>query len=175
MILETLRLLTDALNDGTTGVNIYLATIPTSGGDAVPTPLALIVDRTRHFSAAIGRLPDEAASYPCLLISQPGGGNEIDPHVHAGPIRDGHVQVVIRYGALESAAAKAVRDGYYTLRALEKSITSWLNGPEAARTSNSVVVYKCDQTSVYDVWEPVDDKVVAGAMALTFTVRDMAP
>ena len=176
MILETLRLFTDRLNDGTTGLNAKLLGVPRSGGDAAPTPLALIADETRNLHASFGRMPDQAASYPCLLVSQPEGGNSLDPHAMAGAQRDGTVHVLLRFGQLESDAIKGTRDLHYTLRAAQRVLEHWMqSAPEAQRTLSSVCVYWVEDLVVQSIWSPVGDKICTGGMLITFRVRDLAP
>lgn len=176
MILETLRLLTNALTDGATGVNARLASVPLLNGDGTPPSLALIADETRNVSAAIGRLPDDETLYPCLLVGQPDGGNTLDPMTKAGPLRDATIQVVIRYGALDATAANAASDLFYTMRAVEQCASGWLNGTggTALTASNVTVMYGTAMTH-YAVWQPVGDKCLAGALTLSLYVRDAAP
>jgi hypothetical protein len=175
MILKTLRALTDELNHGTRGVNALLAGISTANGDATPAALALIADETRHVSAAIGRLPDDATLYPCLMVSQPQGGNTLDPMTKAGPLRDGTVQVVVRYGALDPDAPGAASDLFYTLEAVTKCVSNWLNGTDTAKTVGNVAVLYGTTMTLWALWQPVNDKCVAGALALSLYVRDTAP
>lgn len=176
MILETLRLLTDRMNSATAGVNAKLAGVPRTSGDAQPPSLALIADETRNLHAAFGRMPDQATSYPCLLVSQPQVGNTLDPHAMAAAQRDGSIHVLIRYGQLESDAVKGTRDLHYTLRALQRVIEDWMQtAPESQRTANSVCVWHIEELVVQSAWADVGDKICTGGMLVTFRVRDLAP
>ena len=174
MILETLDLLADWLNDPTNGVNAKLAAVPRSGTDTVPPDLALIVAETRDFGAALGQLPDQDADYPCLLVSQSGDGSQFDPHAKQG-VRDAEIDVLIRYGAKEAQAAKGSRDALYTFRAVQRSVEAWMESVEANRERNGIYVWFCTSMVVLSVWQQGEGKVVTCAMRLRFKVRDTAP
>jgi len=172
--LEAIRVLTNALTDGTTGVNARLAAVPLDAGDPIPPTLGLITDETRNSSAARGQLPELDAQFPCLLVGLHDAGNRLDAHQHQG-VRDGTVHLLIRYAARQKDSKAGARDAYYTFRAVERCITAWLNGVDTARTMNSVVVWFGEAADIAPLWDPIGDNVMTGGMLLAFRVRDLAP
>jgi hypothetical protein len=172
MFLWAARLLTDRANDVTDGVNAKLAAVTTTHGDAAAPALALVADSTRNIHAALGRLPDAATSYPCLLVCQPEQGNTWDPHAMVAAKRDASIQVLVRYAQMESDAVKGTRNLHYTMEALARVIEGWFGANESARTLNSFYVMYCESMIVQEAWIQEGDKVVTGAMLLTFRMRN---
>lgn len=174
MKLEACRLVANALDDVTLGVNARLASVPRDGSDAVPPDLALIDDETRNPFAARGQMPEDDDQYPCLLVGLMDQGNTLDPHQKTG-VRDGSVQLLVRYGARQVDSARGAQDAYYTFRAVERCLTAWINGDPATREMNDVAVWYAERCDIVPLWEPVGDKIVTGGMILSYRLRDLDP
>lgn len=178
MKLETLRLLTAWLDDPTTGVNAELAGVPRVGADVLPADVALITDETQDIDAALGRMPDaerEPERYPCLLLSQTADVTGMEPHVKPGPIRDAGVEVLIRYGVLESEAVTGTQAGDYTMRAVMRSLDAFKASPENDRVLNNIYVMACEAMEPVPVWQSQKDAICTAALRTRWRVRDTAP
>lgn len=176
MIKDGLRRITAALSDPTTGVNARLAAVPLDAGDTALPAVALIAEETTNPFAARGQLPESDSSFPCLLVGLGDGGAEIDPHQKTA-VRDGTLNVLIRYAARQVASATGAQQGYDTLRAVQSCLTAWINlDPNVAlRAKNNIAIWYCERSQIVPLWEPVDDKVITGGLQLAYRVRDTAP
>lgn len=176
MIKDGLRRITAALSDPTTGVNARLAAVPLDSGDTALPAVALIAEETSNPFAARGQLPEADASFPCLLVGLGDGGADYDPHQKVG-VRDGTLNVLIRYAARQTESAVGAQQGYDTLRAAQACLTAWINlDPNVAlRTSNGITVWFCERSQIVPLWEPIDDKVITGGLQLAYHMRDTVP
>ena len=166
MILETLRILKDALDTGgSTPLATQLAAITLDNGDAVPaTPT--IVDATRSHDVAVGRAP---ATLPALTIAFD-EALDLDPRSAQG-IRDAEVAVLFRLVAREADGAAAMTDALYTLRALERC----LDRLPYPITRNSITVFTCTDRRFLSLMKPIEDQWMVAGVRAVFQVRDLAP
>jgi hypothetical protein len=176
MIKDSLRMVCAALTDATTGVNARLAAIPLEAGDTALDALALIAEESTNPVAARGQLPDDDASFPCLLVGVGDEGLVLDPHQKTG-VRDGTINLLVRYAARQVASATGTQQGYDTLRAVERCLTAWINlDPNVTtRTANNITLWFGEQNRIVPLWAPADDKVITGGLLLAYRVRDTAP
>lgn len=178
MKLETLRLLTAWLDDAVTGVNAEIPNVPRVSPDPQPTDLALVTDETQDIDAALGRMPDaerEPEKYPCLLLSQTADVTGMEAHVKPGPIRDAQVDVLIRYGVLESDAVTGTQAGDYTMRAVMRALDRFKASAESDRLLNGIYVMACLAMEPVPIWQSQKDALCTAAIRTRWHVRDTLP
>jgi hypothetical protein len=169
MILEVLRSVTDWLNDVTNGVAAQLAAIPLDGSDTAPG-IAAIADETRDNSVAQQYLPRSSNAGALIAVNI----QEIpllDPEVETIE-RDGLAKVLVRVGVTNVDTKDATRDTSYVLRAIVRSLRLY---NAATRTRNAIAIYSCEDLRVAALWQPKDDQLITGAVAVTWRFRDTAP
>lgn len=166
MILETLRILADALGpSGSVPLGTHLAAIPIDAGDTVPTT-PIVVDATRNLDVAVGRLP---ATLPALALSFD-ELTDLDPFSVQG-IRDGHVAVLFKYGDREVNAEVAMQDALYVFRALERA----LDRLPLPVVRNEISMFTCVERRYVSLGAALNDQWVSAGMRAVFQVRDLAP
>jgi hypothetical protein len=176
MRLETLYLLRAWLADATYGVNAQLASVPRIGSDALPANLALIAEAGHNKFAARRQVPDQSAQVPCLLLTA--GRSDLDPHSHAGSVRDGSVEVGIAYFGREADTEVGIQEAEYRCRALQRAVDDWFTTStgQANRTTGSITVWHIERPlAVVEPFAPLEDDLIGGEMTMTFRVRDAAP
>ena len=174
MILEVLRSVTDFLSgSATSSVNLLIPSLSLDAGDAPPPLLVTITDETRDPTAALGYLPE---TRPCLAVSLTHEPVSLDPEITLSGQRNGHVSIVIRYGADSSHKANAVRDSYYTLRAVEQSVRAYnANDNAASRARNNVQIIQCTDLRLLPATTAADSKDTVAGILATFECRDITP
>lgn len=171
MIVETIRMVADALATGSYGVNTQLASLPLDTGDTVPANVVTIADETRDDEVAVGRFP---SSLPALVVTLDGNPT-LQGDVVSG-IRDGTISVVIRYLTTDVESSKSVTDTYNTLRAVARTMKTFnSNAQSAARSRNDVQIIECLGIEVTQTFKQIDDANNTGAVRVQFRVRDVAP
>ncbi len=175
MILEALVLTADMLADATNGVNALLSAVPRLATDTTAPPaIATILDEARSSVAAQDRPPERAIDFPALLVRQR------DAAVLEGMvktiIRDGDVPVVIGYVHREADAAKATRNGLYTMRAVQRCLRAFTRSDQvAARQLHSVTLLSIGQMQQLALDDPWGDAWRTAALVVTWKARDDAP
>lgn len=172
---EVVRLIADALADPTTGVNAYLASVPRDAGDPVP-PVVTVLDETRNAKAArqqdAGK--DEPYTGPELVVALTDPAS-VAP-AYTNETEAASLTVVIRYKARNAASAEAVRDAYYTMRTVRRSLAALrlaaLGGP--LRVRNGVQLVELMDVQHFPSMADVDEQVVT-ACVVTAQVRDHSP
>lgn len=176
MILEALRIVKNALSDGTIGVNAQLPGVPRDGTDPQPASVALIAESTSNFSAAIeGLLPDVDAQYPCLMLCPGLTPGDDEPVTKAGPLQDGSVEVLIRYGAKDPDAAAGNRDASYTLRAVRRSLNQLQMAAEATRLLNGIYFMYFEGWTPIPFWQLPSGLTITNALRVRMRMRDTLP
>lgn len=174
MFLETVRIVTDWLNDGTYGVNALLSALPLDGGDSVPA-VALITDETRNAVAARERFPAAAGPVITVHLARPA----IIRTELQGAFRDApDVPVLIRYADTNQAATDAgTKNALYTVRAILQSVARLMDQPGVtARVRNQVAIANVkEEVQHVPVFQDVEDKVITGGLVFSFYVRDKLP
>lgn len=179
MILETVRILADWLNDSTYGVGPMLTALTLDGSDARPSAPTLF-DETRNGPASRRKIP---ATKPCLIVRQAGEGAQIngEPFPVQGP-RDGDVHLGVWYADVESASEKGNQGAHYVLRAaaqslrlLTSSIGAAGTAANTARLRNGIRILQCKSLSLVTAYEPLEDGILLGAVLATYHVRDTQP
>lgn len=171
MILETIRMVADALATGSYGVNTQLASIPV-GSDSTPPSILLIADETRNDEVAVGRYPEE---YPCLVVTLDGNvelmGEVISDYRDAK-----QVTVMVRYVQSNIDTAQARTDTYYTLRAVQKCLRTFFSNLHAEdRSLNDIQVIECLSMTHVPMFENINDTMVTSGIRITMFVRDTTP
>ena len=171
MILETVRMVADALAHSGYGVNVQLATLSLDGGDPVPSPIAVIADETRSPDVAVGRYP---TTTPCLTVTLEGNVS-LDGEVISDN-RDADVTILIRYVTRDVDAASGNADVLYTLRAVQKTIRAFNSNTNAIdRVRNAIQILECLSMEHASLFDSIDDVVCTGGVRVTFKVRDTNP
>jgi len=164
MILETLRILKDALSSGGSApLATHIAAVPRDGGDAAPTT-PTVVDETRSAAAALGRSPN--ATGPALLVSFQSATDD-DPKTmqRTGDVT---VAVIFRYVDKDATAERAAQDALYVMRALRRALK---NIPMPV-TRNQVAMYSLQTADYVAIDQKTDDKSTVVGVRATFVVRD---
>lgn len=172
MILETVRVISDALGHLTYGVNAQLASLDIDSGDIVPTNIVKIANETENFLVALGRA---AEPYPSLNVA-------LDEDVELEQVltshRDGTVTVAIRVALSNDQAHNGMRDTYYYLRAVAKTLLDLgSNSNVADRTRNNVCVGVLEELTHRPLFKELGDTngLVTGQLIATYAVRDTNP
>lgn len=173
MIVEACRLVTDWLTDATNGVNALLASTPLDGADSTPAAFAAgtILDATRDGNVARGRLP---AVLPGLaIVPLPIDG--MDPHVSVADA-EFDLELAIRLGFSKAATEQGVRDTSYYLRTIVRSMRRFNgNSDPTKRVRNLIYLESCTSMRAVQLFEPIEDAVITGAVVLKYHGRDNAP
>jgi len=168
MILEACRLLADWLSDGTNGVNALLATTPLDAGDSTPASITTITDMTRDGESARKRLP---TTLPGITVMAQ-GADGMAPHVTIADA-ESDLHIAIRLGFSNAQTDQAMRDSSYYLRTIVRSLRILNgNGDPTKRVRNQVYLESCVDMKVVPLWEDLGDRIVTGAVLLTYHVRD---
>jgi hypothetical protein len=172
MILETLRVVTDALAHESYGVNATLASLPLDGDDVRPEAPATIKDSTRDAIVARNRVNDELPSLTVLLDD---GTVDMDGEVQTS-YRDADINVVIQYLGKNIDSDGGLADGFYMLRAVERTIrTLMLNENANDRTRNGIQLLQVNSIRHAPGFASANDALAAGELSVSFRVRDTAP
>ncbi len=173
MMLESIRMLTDWLADGSVnGVNEKLGVIEYDGEDTAPVDVAFFGDDTRSEEVA---LRQEPPSYPAIYVTEDAPWT-MDGEVNTIIRRSENLTIAIRYILRSHDKWTARRDTYYTLRAIVASVKELMDPANlAARTRDNVCIESAEEISQLIVHEAVGDGTVTGAVVVTFRVIDAAP
>jgi len=167
MILETIRVLADALADPATGINAELEALPLDTGDSEPPKVAAVLDETRHEV-------DAALDWPVLTVTL-----EAPAEVAGGVgavYRDGTVILGVRYVTADTDMERVGQDTLYTLRAMVRVVRGlMLNARLADRQRIGVTVQVCQGLTYGPLEEDSGEGVATGALVAEFRVRDGAP
>lgn len=174
MRLEVVRIVADWLADGTNGVNALLPGIPLDGGDSTPPVIASIVDETRSGVAARRHFPEDHPT-PALFVFT-GRDARLMGEVHTH-LRDAEISVTIGYVQKAATTENGLRDAFYTMRAVERSLKKLQEqANEASRTRNNIAIIAAREFVYPNVFAEVGGLVMtAGVEAVYELVRDYAP
>jgi hypothetical protein len=170
-MIEPVRICADYFADGTTGVNALLAAVDLDTGDTVPPDLAQVLDDTRYGVVARRRWNASLETAPSLLVYDAGAQWQA-PHVGK---QDGTARVGVYYLVEDSDSAAGVEDAHYTLRAVRQAVSDLAGATSAARTRNGIIVTDLQTVEDMPADVEIDGVLIAGAMRITWRVRDTAP
>jgi len=177
VILESVRIISDWLQDATYGVNAKLAGVPLDGSDTVPPDIVTFLEETTSGVVARGRLPEDEALLPCLAVLQR-GAVELPATVGTSH-QEGDVPIAIWYGARDKDSEDGRKDAYYTMRAVRRSLRELFKDdatPKAARSDRSGISLSPSGTvSLQPVFTLEGDTSVSAALELTVKARDSSP
>lgn len=177
MRLETVRMITAWLKNGTYGVAAKLAALPLDGSDTRPTTIgnSSIVDETDNANAAFRRF--DGLTLPALIITTVGEPEQRDPELPQSNDRaDGYVTVQIRYAERATASQTAIVDGTYILRAVIASLRELhSNANVASRTRNSIRLVSCESITEQGIYEEVEDTWLLAAVQVRYYVSNLLP
>lgn len=172
MILETVRVWAAALRDTTLGVNAQLPSVPLDAGDSTPRDVRWVLDVTEDNAAFEGRLPGD---WPGLIVSPDGNAARMDGQ-SATQLRDAQgVGVATEFVTGDGDLSTGLRDGFYTLRAVLRTLDDLMDQTnEASRRLNSVLVIKCDDIRMGAISVDDDEGRLILPAVFEFHVRDEA-
>lgn len=171
MILETVRMIADWLQDSTYGVNALRTSVPLDTGVTSP-PAVTVLDSSRDGRVGRGGVPVlERAEFPALLVSpadQPveQQGAVIRPWPPAAV-----VTVLIRYVTSNSDTAAAERDTSQTIRAVWRCLGSLIT-QRTGTTRAGVQLESIRGVQAATLYETNEDTIVTGGVLVTCYVRD---
>lgn len=184
MHLETVRIIADALVDGTTGVNAILAVRPRDG-DPLPASVQVYDDTrdgwvTRMSYVTEGATPvPEDIQLPALVVTLHGDGVSFDvnpkPTAASPCVRRADVSIAVHYLTRGSQTERVATDALYTLAAVRDCLTilASANGA-AARERNLVRLDRMSELEQLKMLAPLSDVMLAGAVTCTWTARELA-
>lgn len=173
MILETVRVVSAALENLTYGVNAQLASLDIDSGDTVPTNIVTIGNETEDFLVAMGRV---VTPFPSLSVALDGDA-DLDGEVLT-TIRDAEIPIAIRMGLSNDQAQNGLRDTYYYLRAVIKTLRDLSSNSNIAdRTRNNICVAEILELTHRPLFREIEDTngIVTGQLIVTYKVRDVNP
>ena len=176
MHLEVIRAVADWLADGTYGVNAKIDTLDLDGSDVAPTDVADILDETRDGIAALRNLPDDT-TVPVLCVFMPSDAQF--SAVNQGKQDADTFPVWIAYLDRDTAAADAIRDASYVLRAVRKSLNEFHKGTAgaiAARLRNGIEIRNGNiRMSLIRPSTELGATAIVMAVQVLYAVRDTDP
>lgn len=172
MILESLRIVTDALRDPAYGVNAQLDGIPVDDEDAVPEQVVFIGDSTRDEEVAEWIAPPRV---PAIYVVQASPAS-LEGDSPTGR-RDGErIALGLWYIGRDSDRARSNTSAHYTLRAVVRTLDTLFSNVNAAdRTRNSVSLIDLDSLTWGEASASIGEKGASGAVVMIARARDMAP
>ena len=172
MILETVRILADWVDDATYGVNVHLATVPRETGVTLPSNVD-VRDETRDPQCARDQIPDDLTGNG-LLVSAYEGADQTNPANRPWP-PDASVTVLMRFATTNKDTDTAACDSSVTLRALWKCLGQLMttSAGETARTRQSVQLLHIESMRLLASYTPATDVTVTGAALVSCRVRDL--
>ena len=172
MILETVRIIADWLNDGTYGVNAVRTNVPKDVG-VTDFPAVQIFDSTRDGRIGRGGIPQMLPSeLPALLVTPADSPVEQNGAVIRSWPPDAKVTVLVRYVAREMDTAKAERDASQTIRAIWRSIGSMVTQRTGTQRASGVHLISVVSMQAATLYESTEDTTVTGGVIVMCHVRD---
>jgi hypothetical protein len=168
-MLEVVRIVAGWLEDESTGVNALLPSVPRDGDDPQPDDVTVLNEADDNIPAT-GRLPLE--DVPALVVHHTGVRWAEEQPV-AGAIRDGEVDILIRYQVENVETAVAWAETSYVLRAVERCLRGHAYGEQS--TINSITAYQITALSRARIDAPMEDTIVTSGVTVTLRIRDGAP
>lgn len=168
MILETVKIIADALEDATYGLAVYLANVPVEAGDSAPaTPT--FKNQADDADAARKQLPD--GDGPWLFVA---AGDADQTHPTTRLVSDAQLFVGLTYLIRDTDTANAARVSSYTERALRKFL-GVLNGNDGAalRTRNQVQVSEISNIRFTTPEAPIGDRTMSWSITFMCRSRDL--
>lgn len=172
MILETIRIVTDALASSSSyGVNTQIAAVDLDSGDSAPPDVATFVDETRSDAVAVNRIT--GSTKPVVAVTV--GDNTVLVADPMSDVREGTVTIEVSLIYDNADTAEAKQDFLYTMRAIQRAVRQLMHNDNAsARTRNDIHVQSLTGMTIGDVFAPIEDGNVAGTITLEFLVRDVS-
>ena len=177
VILETLRIISTALQHVSYGVNVKLAALTLDGSDAVPADVLTFLEASSSDLLASGMLmPSGGSTSPVLGVVQM--SPIIGPAAISGPVlKEYSGDFAVWYITTDTDVGAAMQDGLYTMRAVGQCLTSlMLNANAAARDRNaSVAMQLIRDFEFLPVFTKIEQVQVTAALQFTVELRDAEP
>ncbi len=168
MMNESVKILRDALEDGTIGLAVQLAAVPIESGDSQPT-MPTLYDESTDGEASRDQFPDGAG--PFLLIST----RVAEPvHITTRPAQPDNLDVIVRYGLRAQDTAEAVRTASYTLRSVRRCLAQLMTTTAGAalRVRNQAGLFQLSDVQYGPLSAPAHDTPVAWALTCKVAMVD---
>lgn len=168
MIVETVRIVADALADDATGVNARLAALAVDAGDTVPL-VARVLDAVSDDAVAAA---EQVADWPVLMVA-PGGQFEVEGATPSGQRRARQgLPISVAYASGDTGdPAERLRNAEYTIRAVTHVVTNMGQKERNGVWVLGVVLYTLNPLPTITVaGSVVDIEVIAN-----LEVRDTVP
>ena len=178
MILESVRIISDWLQDATYGVNAKLALMSAAGlldgSDTKPADIVTFIEETNDARLARGRVPELPAQLPCLAVLQ--SGEVVVPAVVGTTYFDADVTIAIWYVARDKDSNDGRQDAMYTIRAIRQSLHELFKpANSASRVRGKVQMFPTGEVTVPPLFTMQEDVPISGAVELRVKVRDIDP
>jgi len=170
MILESVRIVADALKHEEYGVNAQIDTITRDGTDPAPPHVKLFGDITRD--KWVATLQDPAV-VPAIMVA-PSGPASLSGEVLADAIRDSEsVAIDVLYIGRDISPEQAITAMYMTFRAVLRTLKELMGNSRADdRTRNGVCVIAAQDVTWGLAELPIGSYGSTGALVLTLSARD---
>lgn len=180
MIVETVRIVADALKDDTYGVNVLLDALARDEHDPAPPRVAAIVDVTRDAVLAAGEQGIDfvpPADWPALIVAPFGAfTTEGQANMSQGIIDGTGAGVQVTYGTAQADLSAAMRDGAYTVRAVSQCMTQlFLEANVQARIRNGIALWSIRRRQWGPMLERRDIGWLTADFVAEFHTRDTNP
>lgn len=165
MLLEAVRIFADALDDVSYGVNAQLPDIERDAGDPQPPDIRWVKDVSRDQGAVEGRLPSD---WPGIVVGPSGFAARAEGQVTTEKRDAEDVGVTAEWVSGKSDLADALRDGLYTLRAIQRTLDDLFEAAQDAdRSRNNCRLLNAQDLEFGEII--IDDD--AGRVVLPTTIR----
>ena len=171
MFAEVVRMVADALYDGTYGVNALLATVPREGSIALPAGVS-VRDESRDPECARNQVPEDVEGN-ALLVSTAEDVNAPAPVNRPFPA-DLTVDVLVRFATSNPDTAEAICDASVTLRAVLRWAGLFMApANEAARSRSGVQLLGISAIRLAPLYSVAKDVTVTGGAIISCRCRDL--
>lgn len=165
MLLEAVRIWADALEDASYGVNAQLSGVERDTGDPQPPDVKWVRDVTRDTGAVEGRL---GSDWPGIIVGPDGTPATAEGQVTTEKRDARDVAVVAEWVSGKSDLGQAIRDGSYTLRAIQRTLDDLFEtANESDRSRNNIRMLNAQELTFAEII--IDDET--GRVVLPTTIR----
>lgn len=173
MLLEAVRIWADALDDTGYGVNAKLADIELDGSDPRPPNIRWVKDVSRDRGAIEGRLPSD---WPGLVVGPAGTPARAEGQVSTDKRDARDVAVTAEWVSGKPDLADALREGMYTLRAIQRTLDDLFeSAQDADRNRNNIKLLNADEVEFGEIIIDDDTGRIVLPTTVRFYMRDESP
>ncbi len=175
MIVETVDLIAEWLDDATNGVNAKLTGVDILSGDIRPPDIQSILAETRNSEVARDRFPQDPKHYPALTVTVH-DRFALDVSIRNDKWVALSFPVAIGYAIRKDDTKVGLREWEYTARAVLQSLYTLEDPTNAAsRTRHNVTLGGITSIDLLPAAAPHEDVFVVGGILTGWRVSDTTP